>query len=47
MSYQLPIIGKTGEQWLDEALASLSRGESDETVVPEYGADVHITQQKK
>ena len=47
MSYSLPIVGRTGEHWLAEALVSLMKGESDTNVVPEYGADVHITQQKK
>jgi tRNA threonylcarbamoyladenosine biosynthesis protein TsaB len=47
MSYDLPIIGTTGDNWQQVAFAKLVVGESDGNVVPEYGADVHITAQKK
>lgn len=47
MSYNLPIIGTTGDDWLQNALNKLTSGESDGFVVPEYGANVHITAQKK
>ena len=47
MSYKLPIVGTTGDDWQEAAFAKRAGGESDVTVVPEYGADVHITAQKK
>jgi tRNA threonylcarbamoyladenosine biosynthesis protein TsaB len=47
LSYEIPIIGATGEGWREEALARLAAGEAGNYVVPEYGADVHITAQKK
>jgi tRNA threonylcarbamoyladenosine biosynthesis protein TsaB len=47
MSYNLPIIGTTGDNWREDAFAKLTAGESDTYIVPQYGADVHITAQKK
>lgn len=42
-----PIVGTTGEDWLKQGLQRLLDGESDQIVLPEYGAPVHITQQRK
>lgn len=36
-----------GNSWIDEALALLHKGVDQKIVVPEYGAPVHITQQRK
>lgn len=47
MSYGLPIIGTTGDNWRELALTKLEAGKSVDFVVPEYGAEVHITPQKK
>lgn len=47
MSYQLPIVGTTGDNWRTDAVARLEAGNSEGYAVPEYGADVHITAQKK
>lgn len=47
MSYNLPIIGATGDNWREVTLSKLTAGESVDYVVPDYGADVHITPQKK
>lgn len=47
MSYGLPVSGATGEDWREMAFSKLAAGESDKYVVPEYGADVRITAQKK
>ncbi|UTX51471.1 tRNA (adenosine(37)-N6)-threonylcarbamoyltransferase complex dimerization subunit type 1 TsaB [Candidatus Saccharibacteria bacterium TM7i] len=44
---QLPIIGAMGEAWQMEGLARLGTGESDEIVLPEYGADANITTPRK
>lgn len=46
-SYNIPISGAAGDGWLKTTLSRLSAGESDNYVVPEYGAGVHITAQKK
>ena len=43
----IPIVGTVGPTWRDEALARLQRGESDQVVLPEYGAEAHITKPKK
>lgn len=42
-----PIVGTGGDDWFAEGLARLRGGEDDTQVLPEYGAPVHITQQKK
>jgi tRNA threonylcarbamoyladenosine biosynthesis protein TsaB len=42
-----PIVGSDGEEWISDGLARLSEHEDDRVVMPEYGAEVHITQQKK
>jgi tRNA threonylcarbamoyladenosine biosynthesis protein TsaB len=47
MSYNLPIIGATSDNWKAAAFSKLASGQSDGYVVPEYGAEVHITPQKK
>lgn len=47
MSYHLPIVGAVGDDWCERAISRLTAGQSDTNVVPEYGADVHITAQKK
>ena len=43
----IPIVGEVGEQWKTKGLARLARGESDQIVLPEYGADANITQPRK
>jgi tRNA threonylcarbamoyladenosine biosynthesis protein TsaB len=43
-----PIVGVADEhEWLERGLARLEKGENDQLVLPEYGAEAHITQQKK
>lgn len=39
-------VAKTGENWIVEGLESLTNGQT-ENLVPFYGSDPHITQQKK
>jgi tRNA threonylcarbamoyladenosine biosynthesis protein TsaB len=44
----IPIVATTGEQdWIARGLHRLLAGERDPLALPEYGAPVHITQQKK
>ena len=49
LSYGLkvPIIANQDSSWLEQGIGRLLAGENDTTVVPEYGALPHITQQKK
>lgn len=46
-SYNLPMAGATGENWRETAIAALMSGGATRSVLPEYGAPVHITPQKK
>lgn len=41
------IVGATGDKWLEDGLQFLEGGEDQKMVLPEYGAPVHITPQKK
>ncbi len=49
LAYSLPaaIIGASGEDWIEDGLAKLLRGESDGVVLPEYGAEANITAPRK
>ncbi len=46
-SYQLPVVGATGDTWIQEGSNLLIDGSKNTVVLPEYGAPVHITQPKK
>ena len=46
-SLDVPIIGATGDSWVEEGIKVLRTGKTDEIVLPEYGAPVHITPPKK
>lgn len=43
----IPIVGETGETWLDLGVERLSKGDNDNIVIPEYGGLPHITTPKK
>lgn len=43
---KLKSVGETGDNWIEKGLKRLASGES-ENLVPFYGAEPHITQQKK
>jgi tRNA threonylcarbamoyladenosine biosynthesis protein TsaB len=43
----VPIVGAAGETWQADGLARLEAGEDDKIVLPEYGAEAHITQPRK
>jgi len=45
--YQLPIVAAQDPQWLESGTKRLLNGESDTQALPYYGADAHITPQKK
>jgi tRNA threonylcarbamoyladenosine biosynthesis protein TsaB len=44
---RLPIVGATGDNWQQEGLARIRNGESDDIVLPEYGAEANITTPRK
>lgn len=44
---QIPIVGTSGDHWIERVLQRLSAGEDDKLVMPEYGAPVNITQPRK
>jgi len=46
-SEQVPIVGTTGEDWQAAGLQRLESGDNDELVMPEYGAEAHITTPRK
>jgi len=46
-SEKVAIVGTTGDDWQSAGLARLSAGENDELVMPEYGAEAHITTPRK
>lgn len=41
------IVGQTSDDWQKDGIAQLLAGQNQKQVLPEYGANVHITQQKK
>lgn len=43
---EIPIVGTTGTDWLDEGIDKLLAGQNDGMVLPEYGASPHITKPK-
>lgn len=36
-----------GENWVQDGIHALENGEADQLAMPEYGAEAHITKQKK
>lgn len=42
-----PVVGAASTDWLETGIKRLLAGENDTVALPEYGASVHITQQKK
>ncbi len=46
-SLKIPIIAKTGDDWIDKCLQAIKNGHSSQIVVPEYGALPNITAPRK
>jgi tRNA threonylcarbamoyladenosine biosynthesis protein TsaB len=42
----VPIVAARGDAWQPDGISRLQKGERDPLAMPEYGAPVHITQQK-
>lgn len=47
LGLNIPVVGSNGEDWIRDGVARLEKNENDKSVIPEYGRDPHITQQKK
>lgn len=43
----LSIVGTNGDNWIETGLKELLDGKNDTVALPDYGAPVHITTQKK
>ncbi len=43
----IPIVGESGDTWLEKALKRLDAGENDQLVMPEYGREPNITKPRK
>lgn len=43
----VPVKGAMGDDWIKQGITALEHGDSDERVLPEYGAEAHITLPKK
>lgn len=46
-TYNIPIVGASGDGWLYVCRERLSLGESDKIVLPEYGGEANITKPRK
>ncbi len=46
-SQSVPIVGSTGDDWQQTALARLDAGENDLLVMPLYGSEANITTPRK
>jgi tRNA threonylcarbamoyladenosine biosynthesis protein TsaB len=46
-SLKVPIVAAQTDDWVANGLQRLQNGEDDSVALPEYGAPVHITQQKR
>ncbi|MGH7157081.1 MAG: tRNA (adenosine(37)-N6)-threonylcarbamoyltransferase complex dimerization subunit type 1 TsaB [Candidatus Saccharimonadales bacterium] len=43
----IPIVAKSGNDWLAQAVQALNSGQNDKIATPEYGAPARITKPKK
>lgn len=46
-SQKIPIVGKRGEAWQEDALSAIREGANDQIVLPFYGSEAHITAPRK
>jgi tRNA threonylcarbamoyladenosine biosynthesis protein TsaB len=44
---EIPIVGAIGDNWQRDGIMRIMNKENDGSVMPEYGAEPHITQQRK
>jgi len=43
----IPIVGETGDDWQNQAIARLKAGENEKIVLPLYGGEANITKPRK
>lgn len=43
----IPIVGETGDDWVDKAVGRLNNGENERLVMPMYGSEPNITTPRK
>ena len=43
----IPIIAKSGDDWLEKSLKALQTGQNDQITTPKYGAPLRVTKPKK
>ena len=46
-SEHIPVVGTSGDDWVEGGTERLLAGDNDRVVLPEYGADARITTPKK
>ena len=46
-SYQIPIVGTSGNNWIQDGLLKLRKAKISIYVSPKYGRDPHVTKPKK
>ncbi|NCU37787.1 hypothetical protein EOL96_01845 [Candidatus Saccharibacteria bacterium] len=46
-SYSIPIVGAVGSTWQEICTRRILQGENDFLVLPEYGAQAHVTKPRK
>lgn len=43
VSLAIPIVGANGDEWQEQGIKRLAKGQNDQQIIPEYGSPVHIT----
>jgi len=46
-SLDIPIIGSKEDEWIKNGIQKVLDKKNEKNIIPEYGAEVHITQSKK
>jgi tRNA threonylcarbamoyladenosine biosynthesis protein TsaB len=46
-SLNIPIIGSKGDDWVNKGIQKLLDNKNEKSIIPEYGAEAHITLPKK
>jgi tRNA threonylcarbamoyladenosine biosynthesis protein TsaB len=47
MGLEIPVVAARDPKWIEQGIRRALDGENDHPALPEYGADVHITAQKR
>jgi tRNA threonylcarbamoyladenosine biosynthesis protein TsaB len=46
-SSEIPIVARQDPDWLEQGIKDLLNGQNDKIATPEYGAEAHVTKQRK